>query len=96
MRKTNQEKIERTDFEKLYNKVREIEDHEIKYKFIIICDYLQDKIICGLGNLILYVFPFSLFFICNHKRIFLFHMFSLFYFILYVFPFFILFYMFYL
>ena len=83
-------------FKKLYNKVREIEDHEIKYKFIIICDYLQDKIICGLGNLILYVFPFSLFFICNHKRIFLFHMFSLFYFILYVFPFFILFYMFYL
>ena len=34
-------------FKKLYNKVREIEDHEIKYKFIIICDYLKDKIICG-------------------------------------------------
>ena len=34
-------------FEKLYDKVREIEDHDIKYKFIIICDYLKDKIICG-------------------------------------------------
>ena len=34
-------------FEKLYDKVREIEDHEIKYKSIIICDYLKDKIICG-------------------------------------------------
>ena len=33
--------------EKLYNKVRENEDYEIKYKFIIICDYLKDKIICG-------------------------------------------------
>ena len=33
--------------EKLYNKVREIEDHEIKYKFILICDYLKDKVICG-------------------------------------------------
>jgi len=26
--------------------VREIEDHEKKLKFIIICDYLKDKIIC--------------------------------------------------
>ena len=26
-------------FKKLYNKVREIKDHDIKYKFIIICDY---------------------------------------------------------
>ena len=34
-------------YKKLYNKVREIEDHEIKYKFIIIWDYLKDKIICG-------------------------------------------------
>jgi hypothetical protein len=34
-------------FEKLYFKVREIEDHYIKYKFIIICDYLKDKIMCG-------------------------------------------------
>ena len=34
-------------FKKLCDKVREIEDHEIKYKFIIICDYLKDKIICG-------------------------------------------------
>ena len=25
----------------LYDKVREIEDHEIKYKFIIICDYRE-------------------------------------------------------
>ena len=32
---------------KLYDKVREIEDHDIKYKFIIICDFLKDKIICG-------------------------------------------------
>jgi hypothetical protein len=30
-------------FKKLYNKVREIQDHEIKYKFIIICDYLKDN-----------------------------------------------------
>jgi hypothetical protein len=36
-------------FKKLYNKVREIEDHDIKYKFIIICDYLKDKIICGIA-----------------------------------------------
>ena len=34
-------------YKKLYEKVREIEDHEIKYKFIIICDYLKVKIICG-------------------------------------------------
>ena len=34
-------------FEKLYNKVREIEDHKIKYKFIIICDFVKDKINCG-------------------------------------------------
>ena len=34
-------------FEKLYNKVREIEDHEIKNKFIIICDFLKEKIICA-------------------------------------------------
>ena len=34
-------------YKKLYDKVREIEDHNIKYKFIIICDYLKDKIICG-------------------------------------------------
>jgi len=31
----------------IYIKVREIEDHDIKYKFIIICDYLKDKSICG-------------------------------------------------
>ena len=34
-------------YTKLYNKVQEIEDNEIKYKFIIICDFLKDKIICG-------------------------------------------------
>ena len=34
-------------YKNLYNKVREIEDHDIKYKFIIICDFLKDKIICG-------------------------------------------------
>ena len=33
----------------MYDKVRDIEDHEIKYKFIIICEYLQDKIFCGSG-----------------------------------------------
>ena len=30
-------------FEKLYNKVREIEEHEIKNKFVIICDLLKEK-----------------------------------------------------
>ena len=30
-------------FEKLYNKVRDIENHDIKYKFITICDFLKDK-----------------------------------------------------
>ena len=34
-------------YKKLYNKVKEIEDHDIKYKFMTICDYLKDKIICG-------------------------------------------------
>jgi len=34
-------------YEKLYNKVREIEDHDIKYKFIIACDFLKEQIICG-------------------------------------------------
>ena len=34
-------------YKKLYDKVREIEDHDIKYKFDIICDYLKEKIICG-------------------------------------------------
>jgi len=34
-------------FEKLYNKVREIEDHDIRYKFIMICDFGKDKIICA-------------------------------------------------
>ena len=33
-------------YKKIYDKVRDIEDHDIKYKFIIICDYLKDKIIC--------------------------------------------------
>ncbi len=27
------------NFEKLYNKVREIENHDVKYKFIIICNF---------------------------------------------------------
>jgi hypothetical protein len=26
-------------FEFFYNKVREIEDHDIKYKFIVVCDF---------------------------------------------------------
>ena len=34
-------------YEKLYNKVREIEDHDIKYKFIITFDFLKEQIICG-------------------------------------------------
>ncbi len=34
-------------YKKLYDKVRETEDHDIKYKFIIIRDYLKDKITCG-------------------------------------------------
>jgi hypothetical protein len=34
-------------YKKLYGRLREIEDHDIKYKFIIICDYLKDKIISG-------------------------------------------------
>jgi hypothetical protein len=28
-------------FEKLYNKVREIEEHDVKYKFILICDFFK-------------------------------------------------------
>jgi hypothetical protein len=31
-------------YEKLYNKVQEIEEHEIKYKFIVICDFLKEKL----------------------------------------------------
>ena len=34
-------------YKKLYDKVREIEDHDVKYKFIIMCDFLKDKLICG-------------------------------------------------
>ena len=34
-------------YEKLYNKVREIENHEINYKFIIICDFFKEKLVCG-------------------------------------------------
>ena len=34
-------------YKKLHEKVRGIEDNDIKYKFIMICDYLKDKIICG-------------------------------------------------
>ena len=34
-------------YKKLYDKVREIENHDIKNKFIIICDYLKDKIMCA-------------------------------------------------
>ena len=39
--------LNNSTYKKLYDKVREIEDHEIKYKFIIICDYLKDKFFCG-------------------------------------------------
>ena len=34
-------------FQKICNKVREIEDHDVKYKFILICDFLKDKTIVG-------------------------------------------------
>ncbi len=34
-------------YKKLYDKVREIEDHDVKYKFIITCDFLKEEIICG-------------------------------------------------
>ena len=34
-------------YEKNYNKVREVDDNEAKCKFIIICDFLKDQIICG-------------------------------------------------
>jgi hypothetical protein len=36
-------------YEKLYNKVREIEDHEIKYKHIIIHDFLKENFLCGIA-----------------------------------------------
>ena len=34
-------------YKKLYDKVQEIENHDIKYKFIIICEYLKDKFFCA-------------------------------------------------
>ena len=37
-------------YKNLYDKVREIEDHNIKYKFIIICDFLKEKLICATGT----------------------------------------------
>jgi len=30
-------------YKKLYEKVRENEDHDIKYKFILICGYLKER-----------------------------------------------------
>ena len=42
-----EEYLKNLTYTKLYDKLREIEDHEIKYKFIIICDYLKEKSICG-------------------------------------------------
>jgi hypothetical protein len=41
------ENLNKITYEKLYNKVREIEVHEIKYKFIIIFEFLKEKIISG-------------------------------------------------
>ena len=41
------EYLKNLTYKKLYDKVQEIENHDIKYKFIIICDFLKDKIICG-------------------------------------------------
>ena len=38
------EYLNKMTYEILYNKVREIEDHEIKYKFIIIFEFLKEKI----------------------------------------------------
>jgi len=41
------EYLSNSTYKKLYDKVREIENHDIKYKFIIICDYLKEKNMCG-------------------------------------------------
>jgi hypothetical protein len=43
------EYLKNLTYKKLYDKVQEIENHDIKYKFIIICEYLKDKIFCGSG-----------------------------------------------
>jgi hypothetical protein len=34
-------------YDQIYNKVLEIEDNEIKEKFIIISQFLKDRILCG-------------------------------------------------
>ena len=34
-------------YDQIYNKVLEIEDNEIKEKFIIISKFLKDRIFCG-------------------------------------------------
>ena len=44
---TYKEYLKNLTYKKLYDKVQEIENHDIKYKFIIICEYLKDKIFCG-------------------------------------------------
>jgi hypothetical protein len=44
---TYNEYLKKLTYKKLYDKVREIEEHDIKYKFIIICEYLKDKFFCG-------------------------------------------------
>jgi len=44
---TYKDYLKNLTYKKLYDKVQEIENHDIKYKFIIICEYLKDKIFCG-------------------------------------------------
>jgi len=40
------EYIKNKTYDRIYNKVLEIEDNEIKEKFIIISKFLKDKILC--------------------------------------------------
>ena len=39
--------IKNKTYDQIYNKVLEIEDNEIKEKFIIISKFLKDRIFCG-------------------------------------------------
>ena len=41
------EYIKNKTYNRIYNKVLEIEDNEIKEKFIIISEFLKDRILCG-------------------------------------------------
>ena len=48
------EHLKNLTYEKLYNKVLEIDDQELNEKFKFICDFFKNKVICGcvLGKLI--------------------------------------------